>query len=85
MGIDLLWRKRRRDRKAVQLARRDRCEVCGSTWGLQVHHIKSRGSGGEDTPDNLICLCVECHTKAHNGQIPKEVLKRYADYHQENR
>lgn len=39
------------------------CEVCGST-AVDVHHIKSRGIGGNkkaDTPDNLMALCRACH------------------------
>jgi 5-methylcytosine-specific restriction endonuclease McrA len=41
------------------------CEYCGGDWHLQVHHIKSRGSGGGDTVDNLMVLCTTCHNKAH--------------------
>jgi len=71
--------KRTKSRNAIRAARKDRCQVCGSTWELQVHHIKSRGSGGGDVPENLICLCVECHTKAHAGRIPKWYLRSIAE------
>lgn len=67
--------KRIRNRKALEAARRDRCEVCGNRWGLQIHHIKSRGSGGHDEPQNLICLCVACHNQAHNGKLKRETLQ----------
>jgi len=60
--------------KDIERARKARCEVCGSTWAVQVHHIKTRGSGGDDSPDNLIALCVECHSKAHSGQLTKQRL-----------
>ncbi|WP_071605693.1 HNH endonuclease [Sporomusa ovata] len=50
------------------------CEVCGSSYLLQVHHIKSRGSNGGDTEDNTVCLCWICHRKAHSGEISKETL-----------
>lgn len=66
--------RRIRNHRAIQAARRPRCEVCGNTWSLQVHHIRSRGAGGDDLPENLICLCVECHTKVHAGQISRETL-----------
>jgi 5-methylcytosine-specific restriction endonuclease McrA len=66
--------KRVKDRKAIEAARKPHCEFCG-IWGKgQVHHIKSRGSGGHDTPDNLIHLCVECHTRVHAGRISKAEL-----------
>lgn len=63
------------DKGAIREARRERCEYCGGTWGLQVHHIKSRGSGGDDVAENLICLCEVCHTRAHSGEISKEELR----------
>lgn len=50
------------------------CEHCVSRFNLQVHHIKSKGSGGDDTEDNLICLCYVCHRRVHDGVIPKERL-----------
>ena len=61
--------KRLVNKKAVEAERKDRCEACPSTWGLQVHHVISRGSGGPDMAENLICLCASCHTKAHAGNI----------------
>ncbi len=63
------------DRKAIAAARKEYCEYCGR-WGKgQIHHIKSRGSGGHDTPENLIHLCVECHTRVHAGWISKSELR----------
>ncbi|MPL58620.1 hypothetical protein SDC9_04154 [bioreactor metagenome] len=61
------------------------CEYCSSRFALQVHHIKTRGAGGNDTEDNLICLCYLCHGWAHDGLIRKEELreivnKRGRDY-----
>jgi len=67
--------KRIIDRDAIARAKRDRCELCGSNYGLQVHHIKSRGAGGDDAPDNLVCLCYVCHRKAHDGLILREQLR----------
>src|SRR5690554_2719550 len=37
------------------------CEICGSTHGLQHHHIVKKSQGGPDTADNLILLCWEHH------------------------
>jgi 5-methylcytosine-specific restriction endonuclease McrA len=32
---------------------------------LQVHHIVESGEGGTDDPDNLIAVCLTCHSDAH--------------------
>ncbi|WP_422444340.1 HNH endonuclease [Thermoanaerobacterium sp. DL9XJH110] len=71
-------RKRIVDRKAIRAAKRPRCQVCGSTWMLCVHHIRSRGAGGDDVPENLVCLCADCHAKAHAGIISKVRLRELA-------
>lgn len=34
---------------------------------LEVHHIIPLASGGEDTVDNSIALCPNCHRQAHYG------------------
>ncbi len=53
------------------------CEVCKNsapfarvsdgTPFLEVHHIKSLADGGEDTMDNVIALCPNCHREKHYG------------------
>ncbi len=50
------------------------CEFCGERPIVDVHHIESRKMGGSSSKDyieNLIGLCRECHTLAHNGGISK--------------
>lgn len=45
------------------------CEVIGC--GLQaqhVHHRKLRSQGRDDTPPNLMALCVEHHGRAHGDR-----------------
>ena len=53
------------------------CEYCGEKhcW-TNNHHVKSKGSGGDDTEENLIELCGNCYIKAHHGIIKKEELIR---------
>ena len=67
--------QRLRDPKAIKTARAIHCLVCGSPWNLAVHHIKSKGSGGGDVPDNLITICGNCHGMAHSGEISKDRLR----------
>jgi hypothetical protein len=55
--------------------------VGGDCFGvLDVHHIKSRGSGGGDIEGNVILLCRHHHILAHAGKISKsELYKRLAE------
>lgn len=45
------------------------CEICGKRGSTEKHHKKTKGSGGNDTEENLIEVCRICHTKIHNGEI----------------
>ncbi len=49
-----------------------RCELCGSQRGLEAHHIIPVVCGGEDSVDNLICVCSACHAKL----TPKSLLTK---------
>ena len=61
------------------------CEYCGrkNCW-TNTHHIKSKGSGGDDTEDNLIELCGSCHRLVHDGIIEKEKLLKIIKNRREN-
>ena len=45
-----------------------RCQVCGSLSNLEVHHKELRSQSGDDSDQNLITLCVACHSLVHGGQ-----------------
>ena len=47
-----------------QVLRRDgwRCQCCGNRSNLEVHHKEFRSQGGNDSEENLVTLCVRCHT-----------------------
>jgi len=63
------------DNKAIEKIRAiGYCEYCGGRSSLQVHHIKSRGAGGGDVAENLICLCAICHGQVHSGHIERWIL-----------
>ena len=38
-----------------------RCELCGSKRSLEVHHIIPVSCGGDNSRDNLLCVCRRCH------------------------
>lgn len=51
-----------------------RCEACGSTWGLNVHHVKPFADYPELELDegNLITLCREHHFRiGHDPDGPR--------------
>lgn len=50
-----------------QILRRDgwRCQYCGTMSNLEVHHQQFRSHSGDDSQENLITLCSDCHTRAH--------------------
>lgn len=71
--------RRNPDVVAEVLARaKGKCEECrmdapflrasDGTPYLEVHHRKPLAEDGEDTVDNAIALCPNCHRKAHYGQ-----------------
>jgi 5-methylcytosine-specific restriction endonuclease McrA len=42
-----------------------RCQFCGSTKNLQIHHKQFRSQSGGDSEQNLIALCADCHNDIH--------------------
>jgi len=57
-------------RRAVLRRDRWRCQQCGATTQLEIHHQQFRSHSGEDELDNLITLCSDCHVKLHlNGEM----------------
>lgn len=52
-----------------QILRRDgwRCQRCGKSEQLQIHHIERRSHLRKDVEQNLITLCANCHRIVHTG------------------
>ena len=42
-----------------------KCQLCGSSDRLQVHHIRPRSRLGGDIDENLVTLCADCHGNIH--------------------
>ena len=59
------------------------CMICGKTENLSIHHIRTRGSGGDDEYHNLVTLCWGgdgCHiAKAHGMEAAKykKIFEKY--------
>ena len=41
------------------------CNVCYSEGPTEVHHIVPISAGGPNTYNNMVELCLSCHSKAH--------------------
>jgi hypothetical protein len=67
---------RHSDHRELEVARMRPCAVCGRRPPNDPHHLKSRGAGGGDEPENLLSLCREHHTEMHKiGALT--FLKKY--------
>jgi 5-methylcytosine-specific restriction endonuclease McrA len=58
-----------------------KCQGCGSSVNLQVHHFVRRSQLGSDVLENLITLCVDCHRRQHNmaqASVGKNAASRSA-------
>ena len=63
----------------------DRCEICGSTNDIQIHHIHHLKDVQKDKPifykkmiaitRKTIAVCKECHRKIHNGSYDDRKLR----------
>lgn len=59
---DKAWRAVR----AAVLERDGRkCRVCKTADGVDVHHIRFRSRGGDDSTANCAALCRVCHRDIH--------------------
>ena len=65
-------------RKAIYRREGFACALCDDNRHLQIHHVVKRSQGGSENPQNLICLCMNCHALVHGtfvypvGYITKE-------------
>jgi hypothetical protein len=70
-------------KKAVDARDHRTCRCCGKRTnpddiGLirgHRHHIVYRSAGGQDTPENVVTLCWECHNDEHKGRLQVVVIE----------
>ena len=80
MGMRFPKTKPIRDKKLFMSYIKDLCEYCSST-ATDRHHIRFKSQGGGDEHSNLICLCRDCHIKAHGPDAKKwaEIYRELKD------
>jgi 5-methylcytosine-specific restriction endonuclease McrA len=81
---EYIGRKIKRNRRNTKLFKYNRtlvlqrdgyqCVECGSDELLEVHHKVKRSKGGSDEMNNLITLCLSCHTKKHKGEMVYKLM-----------
>jgi type I restriction enzyme R subunit len=54
-----------------------RCAVCGQPLTLELAHIIPWRESRDNSPDNLICLCANCHTRSDREKWGVEILRQY--------
>ncbi len=61
-----------------QILARDgyRCQICGDTHDLSVHHIIPLSKGGDSTAANLRVLCHSCHQRVHGKKAVRDRTKK---------
>lgn len=63
------------------------CSICRRfrPLHLQVHHIVERTEGGTDDLDNLIAICVSCHSDVHsNTKLTRRFSVKELQLHRDN-
>jgi hypothetical protein len=66
-GVWQPWTSYEETREKVLQRDNYRCRQCGSTFGVEVHHMTKRANGGTNEPGNLVTLCKHCHDSKHPG------------------
>lgn len=68
-------------RKAVKTRDQGVCQICGEK-GTSIHHIISAGMGRRKRhqKENLILLCMWCHSNLHNSKRSEELQEYCEDW-----
>ena len=54
-----------------------RCAVCGTVSPLELAHIIPWHKSKEHKAENLVCLCANCHRRAHKEKWGAKDLREY--------
>ncbi len=65
--------------RQVALEAGDRCAVCGNTSSLEFAHITPYSETLDHSPENLLYMCANCHTKADEDKWPRLKFQGYKE------
>lgn len=54
---------------------RNTCNLCWKSREVQIHHIDPVEEGGDNSEENLIVVCLNCHSEAHTAKHMARNLK----------
>lgn len=63
------------DKLREELLNNNVCLRCGSKDNLNINHIKHQKYGLDNSPNNLVVLCFDCHMLWH--AMLDDILKEY--------
>ena len=65
----------------LKVFERDKCCVLCGKEPTDLHHVKYRSAGGDDTMQNCVMLCTMCHELAHGADARdiRTVLLQYLE------
>src|SRR6185436_11609567 len=63
--------------EAVLIESGHRCAVCGAPCPLEKAHITPWHKSRDNSAENLLCLCANCHARADNERWGERVLRAY--------
>lgn len=64
-------------RRSVFQNARNKCENCGSTYALEIDHIRPKALGGNSEEGNLRVLCRHCNQRAAIEAFGVRKMEKY--------
>ena len=66
-------------RRDVRSHAQNRCEICHSTYAIEIDHRIPQALGGSSEPDNLRLLCRSCNQRAAVRIFGAEKMSQWLD------
>lgn len=67
----------RKRRVTIREKSEGKCQICHSTYALEIDHIVPRAKGGGDDSENLRLLCRSCNQRAAIKEFGVEKMAKY--------
>ena len=66
-------------RKRIIAERGHKCEHCGWTGYIELHHVTRMADGGDHSKSNVLLLCDTCHRKEHGYKERRAGVAKWAE------